>query len=134
MQKTNIVCWSVFWFLMGAIIFGFYKVDNSLSTYEVHKIVGKSMNPTLYENDKITIKITSSANEGDLITADCNSVKCENPTRKHLAKRLLYKKDSCYFIAGDNQPISFDSYDYGWLCNDELIITGIITKINDKQI
>ena len=109
---------------------------HKLSTYTVMTAKGTSMEPLAHTGDKFTVKLGSDVSIGDYIVAEidrCETVKCEQHKKTTVAKRLLKVDGPCYFIAGENQPSSWDSYDYGWLCDTNIKIIGKITQINAKD-
>ena len=63
--------------------------------YSEIKVVGKSMNPTLYENDKIKIITKENYEPGEVL-----AFSYKNDTL--LVHRLLYIKKGIYYCKGDN--------------------------------
>lgn len=82
-------------------------------------VVGISMNPTLYENDVITVKKYKDYEIGDILVFIYKS-------EELLVHRLLKKKNDKYFCKGDN---SFRLED---ITKDQ--IAGKVIRVNNMQV
>lgn len=88
-------------------------------------IDGISMQPTIKDGEIVTVyKIKPKV--GDIVAANCFSSKCKYIEKTNIVKRLTKKEGDCYYLEGDNQPISFDSNDFGWLCGEEIKFRGVV--------
>ena len=77
---------------------------------------GPSMLPTLPETPNWVLIFRSPFYEyrpGDIVVA-------VGPDGVKVVKRIKWIKDDKCFIAGDNQPISYDSFDYGPIPTDNI--------------
>jgi len=89
-----------------------------------------SMNPT-FKGGEVVETYHSSPKVDDIIVFECgNFKKCHS---KVLIKRIKKIDNYCYFVEGDNQPSSWDSNDYGWLCGNEIRILGVVKNVRHAQ-
>ncbi len=98
-------------------------------------ISGNSMFPTLKNGDLVHFA-KEDPSVGEIVIFTCLSPRClpepDEVPGPRLVKRLNKIENDCYTFLGDNPEESFDSRDFGQLCNEELIIEGIVTSIEVK--
>jgi len=96
------------------------------------QVVGESMVPYGFLPGDIIHPKQQSAHVGDIVVFSCHKSGCHG----HYIKKLTQKRGACYWVEGrrdvwvddtGQKKISIDSQTlFGWLCDDEIIIHGII--------
>ena len=102
-----------------------YVSGNSMSDYG---FIGGSEEYILDSNHRI-YTILEKCDIGEICSFVCQSNKCLTSEKdsRDAFKMLKDKKDDCYWFEGNaDKNTSFDSRWYGWLCGDEIKITGVI--------
>lgn len=93
---------------------------------------GSSMEPTLFHGDTLIVDPRALPQENDLIVFNCKT--CEKNNEEIMTKRLYeINSEGCYWLLGDNRENSFDSKDYGWLCEDDIEYHGVVKEIVNEQ-
>lgn len=94
----------------------------------LHPYHGESMLPTIQDGATLLVDYDLTPKVGDIITLHCNEV-C-NGGHHDITKRLIkIDANNCYWLQGDNQPDSWDSIDYGWVCPDQRELWGVVIEI-----
>ena len=77
-------------------------------------------------NDGDSFWITDGdCNIGDTCVFDCLTEKCHNGLE--IIKKVKDKNDNCYWMEGNpSGKYTNDSRKYGWLCDNELKIIGVV--------
>lgn len=109
--------------LLSLILIGLFHF--SRDDYYVVSATGNSMTPCYKEGGQRKIYPDIEPQIGEPIAIDCYAEKCHN---KRLSKILKDKKDGCIWIEGCNEK-SYDSRNYGWLCEKEYKILGLTTEL-----
>lgn len=96
---------------------------------------GPSMLPTIPEAGGLLVENIGSPEVGDIVIFRCEVKACNYPGNRwdviNYTKRIEYKKGNCYYFLGDNPPNSYDSRDYGWLCEGkDFTMLGTVIYIN----
>ncbi len=118
--------------LTMAIVFALKYIPSS--RYEVFIGTGTSMEPTLFNNDEITVDPQAIPERGDVIVFDC--ISCEGYSGSGTLTKRIYEIDQqgCFWVMGDNKEISYDSRIAGWLCPGQNIeVHGVVIKITHSQ-
>jgi len=126
-------------FVVGLLILGNIDLGNGeepqkkYSTVRSVVIAGESMEPTLSVGQTVLADFAKEPKVGDIVYFDCIKV-CMDPedteSVSHLVKRIKeIDSNGRWFIVGDNQPESWDSYDHGWILPSERASIGVVTEI-----
>lgn len=91
---------------------------------------GSSMEPTLFDGDELVVDTKREVVENDIIVFDCLSC----PWIDEALTKRVQKIDEhgCFWVVGDNPSSSFDSKDFGWLCEDDIGLIGVVSEIKRK--
>lgn len=84
--------------------------------------VGHSMEPRFKDSQKLTVFIHHAPKIGSSVVFECMVDKC-HPGLKHKFVRKI--EENCYWMEGLSEK-SFDSRNYGWLCDKEIKIKGVV--------
>lgn len=117
----------MFVFFLGATYFAWSIFTYSPEVEGANKqlaIEGKSMEPTFHDGQIVQYSVKAVPKSGDIIYFDCLVEKCHHQTVAH--RLIAVSTDGCMTIEGDNQPISFDTKDYGCLMPRDIHINGVI--------
>lgn len=105
------------------------EIDNIYSS-------GESMLPTLPDGGWHKRNISKKPVVGDIVDMTCLSSKCiqtvEPDVTSTIHRLTAIESNGCMHIEGDNQPIAWDTRDYGCLMPDEVRINGVIVDVIDK--
>jgi signal peptidase I len=114
--------------LIVAVVIGFKYIP--AARYQTFVGSGRSMEPTLFDGDELTVDTKASPAIGDAIVFDC--VSCEGYTGNFALTKRIYKinSDGCFWLMGDNKEISYDSRVSGWLCPEEnILVHGVVVDV-----
>ena len=121
---------TLFIIAIAFLIIGFYFIPQK----RYHEFIGtgKSMEPTFYEGDLLLVDPNIDPVEMDIIVFSC--LKCENIDSTEILTKRIYEvnNEMCFWLLGDNQLSSHDSTEFGWLCEDDLKIYGVVVGIKNK--
>ena len=88
-----------------------------VSNFEVQRVNGSSMEPTLQDKQFIIIQLTKNIKIGDIVTIHINYE--YGSKSEYIIKRVAdIDKDGNIYVLGDNSEISHDSRHYGYIPGD----------------
>ncbi|HEX7042678.1 MAG TPA: S26 family signal peptidase [Patescibacteria group bacterium] len=91
------------------------RIFQFFSPILIFKISGKSMEPTLYQGQKVLVWKYGLCRVGNIVVL-------KNPiTDLFITKRIKEIKKGKYFVVGDNKNESSDSRDFGWIKRENII-------------
>lgn len=88
----------------AAFLFVIYHLTANVNIFNIE---GESMQPTLFNGDKVLVQTNCDVEVGDIVIIEFQE--------EYLIKRITSIKDDSIYIEGDNQDNSFDSNDFGWI-------------------
>lgn len=104
---------------------------------DIYAVDGESMLPTLKPGDRIHYSKRAPI-VGEIIILKCLSSRC-HPSEEDkknggptYVKRVEKIENGCYTVLGDNTERSFDSRNFGPLCNSEIEILGVADSVDYK--
>lgn len=84
---------------------------------------GHSMEPTIKDGQCYLLH-NQKPKVGDIIAV------LEYKRGKNPLKRLTkIDENNCWWLEGDNKPVSLDSRSYGWICPQDRRFDGVVVKI-----
>ena len=91
--------------------------------------VGSSMEPALFDGDTLWVDPDEIPSERDIIVFSCLS--CDPSQSSETMTKRVYdiNETGCYWLLGDNRETSHDSRNFGWLCEDDMELHGVVEKI-----
>lgn len=95
--------------------------------YRVVVVEGRSMEPTLHDNQVCILQLNTNLTDGDIVVVDAKDIPSVNVTS--VIKRYNESKSTAQkiYITGDNITNSFDSRKFGLI--DRSNIIGKIVKV-----
>lgn len=120
-------------FLLCMIEYFFYDLPSAktepATLIRSFNVVGKSMEPTLNNGDRVSYNVSLKPEQGNIVAFDCFTPKCINYETPEKVKRLTkVNEQGCYWFEGDNKNFSWDSRNYGWLCGSDVKIQGVVIQ------
>lgn len=112
--------------VVGVIIVGFLVFNKYylVKHYYHFAVSGNSMQELGFNNGETLWAKYGDCNIGNICVFQCNSSKCGG---LELIKQVKDKKDGCYWMEGNpSGKDTADSRNFGWLCDNELRIIGVV--------
>lgn len=106
------------------LIIGFYFLPQNRYIEFIGN--GSSMEPTFYDGDVLIVDPKRTPNEMDMIVFSCHT--CKHISEEEILTKRIYEVDAkgCFWLLGDNQLKSHDSTEFGWLCEEDLQVYGVV--------
>lgn len=108
--------------------------DEERTDRHVSNLQGHSMEPWLMDGQRVYVYHVS-PKEGDMVSFRCTNEKCP---QINMVKHLTEKSGDCYWFEGrpdqwrnEDGEIkkSLDSRTFGWVCQDDIVINGVVKPI-----
>ena len=90
------------------------RVRRSLATWGVVVVRGRSMQPTLYDGDRLLVRHEASPRDGDLVVVRL-------PDGVVAVKRATTRQDEGWWVERDNPAEGVDSWRVGAVADDDVV-------------